>query len=86
MENVVRLPDVEILIGAASFEVAAICFYAREDVHQGYDVAIAVTSKNEVSVIRSVLQDALTALSSVDWKSLDELGAITSEASGEPPF
>lgn len=86
MENEVRIPDVEILITASAFDVAFVAFYANEDIHEGYDVVCGVNSKNEVEHYVALLQDAITALRSVDWVSLDQLGASAVQNSADEPF
>lgn len=86
MNDEVRIPDIEILIGAAGSDVAIFCFYAREDIHQGYDVVCAIGSKNERAPIRQVLQDAIKALDTADWYDVDELHSDAVSQTDEPPF
>jgi len=86
MPNEVRIPDVEILIGAAGSDVALFCFYGRADIHQGYDVVAAIGSKNERPAVRQVLLDALKALDTADWYTVDELHEGTATQTDEPPF
>lgn len=86
MNDEVRIPDIEVLIGAAGSDVAIFCFYGREDIHQGYDVVCAIGSKNERAAIRQVLQDALKTLDSADWFDVDELHQDASVKTDEPPF
>lgn len=86
MENEVRIPDIEVIINAAAWEVAIISFYARKDIHQGFEVLAGVTSRNEIASIRAILQSAIEALSTDDWVTVDELRATAGEGSGEAPF
>ena len=86
MKDEVRIPDIEIIVGCAGNDVACFCFYKREDIHQGYDVAAAVVDKDARAVVRQILQDAITALNAADWYTLDDLHQDASEETAEPPF
>lgn len=86
MSNDIRIPDVEIIIGAAGSDIALFCFYAREDIHQGYDVVCALGSKNERAPIKQILQDAIKTLDTTDWHTLDELHEGSAVKTDEPPF
>lgn len=86
MNDEVRIPDIEIIVGAAGDDVACFCFYAREDIHQGYDVTCAIADETARGVIRQILQDAITAINNADWYSLDELHQTTVLKTEEPPF
>jgi hypothetical protein len=86
MKDEIRIPDIEIIVGAAGNDIAVVCFFARNDIHQGYEVVSAVSSSGEVPAIRQILQDAITALNTADWHSLDELYQEPVEGDGEPPF
>jgi len=82
----VRIPDIEIIIGAAGDDIALFCFYKRGDIHQGYDIVSGIPSQNALPVIRQILRDALTALDASDWISMDELREETVSKTDEPPF
>ena len=84
--NEIRIPDVEIIVGAAGNDIGVFCFYLREDIHQGYDVVCAITHQDARAVVRQILQDAITAINSADWHTLDELHQDTDEAVDDPPF
>jgi len=86
MTNEVRIPDVEVIVGASGNDVAVFCFYGRDDIHQGYDVVCAVCDPDARAVVRAVLQDAITALNIADWFTLDELHSDASEETADPPF
>jgi len=86
MENEVRIPNIEVIIGAAGNDVAVICFYQREDIYDGYDVVAAVGSQNEIAAVVQILQDAITALNTKDWFDVDELRAEFDPDVEEPPF
>lgn len=86
MDNEIRIPNVEIIVGAAGNDVAVVCFYERKDIHDGYDVVAAVGSQNEIAAIIQILQDAITALRSKDWYDVDELRARFDPDVEEPPF
>jgi len=86
MENDLRIPDIEIIVGAAGNDVAVFCFYQRDDIHQGYEGVCALTGQDARPVIRQILQDAITLLDTKDWFNLDELHSGTSEEVADPPF
>lgn len=86
MGNDLRIPDIEIIVGAAGNDVAVICFYQREDIHQGYEVFAVVASKTALPVVRTLLQDALTAINGNIWVDVGELDAGTLQGLDAPPF
>jgi hypothetical protein len=86
MSDEIRIPDIEIIIGAAGDDIALFCFYKREDIHQGYDIVSGIPSTNALPVVRALLRDALTALDASDWYDVDGLREITALETDEPPF
>lgn len=86
MANEMVIPDVEVVVRAGSFDTAIIAFFRREDIHQGYEVVCGVGSQNEVASVCALLQDAITALRSSSWHSVDELDAFEDAPMDEPPF
>jgi len=86
MNNEVRIPDIEIIVGCAGDDIAVFGFYLRKDVHQGYDVVCAVTDQDARPVIRQILQDAIAAINNADWHTLDELHTSTVSGTDEAPF
>lgn len=86
MSEDVRIPDIEVVVGGADFDVACFCFYGREDIHQGYDIAAAVSDKDARAVVRQILQDCLTALNNATWVPRDVVNQTSASLGGEPPF
>lgn len=86
MDESLRIPDAEIFIGGAGFELARVGFYQRGDVHQGYDVVIVIADKNSVSVIRQILQDCITTLAQGHYFNGAGGGEIGDYDGGESPF
>lgn len=84
--NEVRIPSIEIIVGAAGNDIAVFCFYQREDIHQGYDIVTGITSKDALSAVRALLQDAITSLNESNWFTVDELHQDTASETEEPPF
>lgn len=82
----VRIPDIEIIVGASGNDIAVFCFYAREDIHQGYDVVAGISGKDALPAVRTVLRDALTALDQSDWFTVDELHSLTVSGEDTLPF
>lgn len=85
-ENDLRIPDIEIIVGCAGDDVAVFGFYLREDVHQGYDVVCALSGKDARAIVRQVLQDAIQALNTADWVTVDELDQDEAAQTEDPPF
>lgn len=85
-EHEMRNPDLQVEIVASGSTFCSICFWTRQDVHDGFDVAIAITDKDGLGVVRTALQSALQALDGADWHSVDELAALVGEESEESPF
>lgn len=85
-ENDLRIPDIEVIVGAAGNDVAVFCFYRRDDIHQGYDIACAVPNQNALPVVRQILQDCITALNTTTWVTMDVLREDTTPEEGKPPF
>ena len=86
MENEVRIPDIEIVVGCASDQVAVFAFYMRADVHQGYDILCGIADQDARSVIRQILWDAIKALDNADWFDVDGLRTALDQEMEEPPF
>lgn len=86
MIDEIRIPDIEIIVGAAGDDVACFAFYLREDVHQGYDIVCALADTDARAVIRQILQDAITAINNADWITLDGLHSDAVSETGEAPF
>lgn len=85
-DHEIRIPDIEIIVGAAGDDVAVFCFYKREDIHQGYDIACALTHEDARPVVRQILQDAVTAINTADWVTMDVLREEPISGEGEAPF
>lgn len=86
MNDEVRIPDIEVIVGAGSDEVALFCFYQRDDIHQGYDVVAGVSHKDARAVVRAILLDSIKALDTEDWHTMDELREDAAPKTDEPPF
>jgi len=86
MNGDLRIPDIEILIGAAGYDVASFSFYRRDDIHQGYDVVCAMPGRDAAAPIRKILQDAIKAINTADWHDVDVLREDVVSGEDEPPF
>jgi len=73
VRNEIRIPDVQVVVGAAGNDCAVFSFYVRPDIHQGYEVICGVGAASNRSSIRQILQDCLETLRSEDWSSVDDL-------------
>jgi len=86
-KNEVRIPDVSVIVSAAGFDVAVICFYAGEHPSDGFEVVSGISDPDALPVVRTLLQDCLTALLTDDWHAVDELDSrVVSDEGGEFPF
>jgi len=86
MEDEVRIPDVEVIVGASSHDVAVFSFYKRGDIHQGYDVVAGVSGQVSRSAVSTILQDCIKTLSSPSWLAVDDLRALADEETKDTPF
>lgn len=86
MNEELRIPDVEIIVGASSSDVAHFCFYRRAEIHEGYDVVCYIHGASARAVVSQILQDALTALRGSQWYDVDELRSLVDPEVEDPPF
>lgn len=84
-DQLVRIPDVEVFIGAASSEVAVFAFYIPTDPADGYEMVSTISGWDEIGALRSILQACITTLNAEGWLALDELDTRPVE-NEEPPF
>lgn len=85
-EDEMRIPDIEVVVGASGNDAAVFAFYRREDIHQGYEVVSVVTGRSAVAVIRKILQDCVTSLNDADWVNVDKLLEDEATEVEDPPF
>lgn len=81
-----RIPDIQVIVSASSFEVYVVNFYARADIHQGFEVLGVLPSLSDRKAVREILQACLTNLCADSWITVDQLVASAGEESDEPPF
>lgn len=81
----VRLPDVEIIVRCAAYDVAVLAFYQREGTDLSFDVLTGIASEAEVSVVVTLLQDAIKALHVANWEPLSTFDDANGHGT-EPPF
>lgn len=86
MHDDLRIPDIEVIVGASGDDVAVVAFYKRDDIHQGYEAVCAVANPHALPVIRQILQDCIQALNTVNWHTMDELREDPPENEGGAPF
>jgi len=85
-KNEVRLPDIEIVVQAASSDVAVFSFFAGDTPHDNWEVVAGISSNDDVVHIRASLQAAIQTLNDARWISLDELDTRPVEDENAPPF
>jgi hypothetical protein len=86
MNDALRIPDIEIVVRAATSDVAVICFWEPTEIHGDWECCAAITDKHDVVHIRACLQAAIQQINSSLWVSLDVLGDDETEEIQEPPF
>jgi len=86
MADEMRIPDIEIVVGASGNDVAVFAFYRREDLHQGYEVVSLVTGKGSLAAVRTCLQDCITAINTADWHDVDVVLTDEDIRVDEAPF
>lgn len=82
--NGLHLPEIEVTIRAASYDVAVICFWQLEDQPATFDLAVGVSSEAEVAVLVELLQESIKALKSASWYSLDVLDSEEPDKTEDP--
>jgi len=83
----VRLPEVEVVIKAAAFDVSVISFFAGRTLHDDFEIVACVEDVANVPRVVEILEECIKVLRVGGWESLDELdtGAL-SGTTGKPPF
>jgi len=85
MKHEVRLPDIEVIVRCADWDVAVIAFWGDKDIHKGFHVVTGIDERSNTANVVAALREAIAAIERSDWHSLDELGAAADEdGTGEP--
>jgi len=84
--NDLRIPDLEVIIGAAGNDSEVFDFYKRDDIHQGYEIVSIIGGKVSVVAMRACLQDCLASLNNADWHSMAELDESEDQDETGAPF
>jgi len=85
-KNEVRIPDIEIIVRAASSDVCVVALYAGDTPHDEWEVLAGISDHDDVVHIRAALQTAIRSLDATYWLSLDELDSRALEDKDAPPF
>lgn len=80
----VRLPDIEVIVRAAAYDVAVLAFYQDEDNENQFDVLTGIADEAEVSVVVATLQEAIKALHAARWRAMADVGDEPIERNGTP--
>lgn len=86
MFDEIRIPDIEVIVGAAGNDLAVFAFFRRDDIYQGYEILSVIAGKASIAAVRTCLQDAITSLNSADWHTVDSLFEDEDSAANGPPF
>jgi len=86
MNNDLRIPDIEIVVRAASSDVAVICFWAPLEPHGDWEAVSGITDEHDVVHIRACLQAAIQQINAARWVSLDVLDDDETTEIQDPPF
>nr|CRY97732.1 hypothetical protein [uncultured prokaryote] len=82
----VRIPDVEVLIQAASSDVGLFCFYISDDPHADMEIVAHVTDWTSRGALLAILKMAIQGLQQSGWVTLDELDTRTDEEKERRPL
>jgi hypothetical protein len=82
----VRIPDIEILINVAGSNMALVCFYKGKTIHDDFEIVAGIPSVTDIPPLVTVLEQAIKALHSGGWQSVDELDTRSVEEKNDPPF
>ncbi len=87
MSHEVRIPDIEVLVNVAGSDMAVVTFYKGPTVHDDFEIVAALSAQSDIPNLVEVLQQAIRALRTTSWESLDELDTRSvSQQTDEPPF
>jgi len=84
--DVLRVPDIEIIVNAGSFVATQVCFFQRESPDDTFDVVGSIHDVDEREVICTALSEAITFLRRDDWVTLDVACAFGDAGEDDPPF
>lgn len=84
--DLVRIPDVEVVIQAAEDEVAVVAFYFPPTPHGQVEVVASIREAGDREHLVACLYQAIAAINNEDWFTLAGLGAGGSADSGSFPF
>lgn len=71
-ENVV-LPDIEILVRAADFDVAVVAMFKRDE--GGWDIVCGIQAPDDAAAISTALTEAAASVMSSRWQRLPAIRA-----------
>jgi len=86
VDNEVRIPDLEVIIGASGDDLCVFAFYRREDIHDGYEIISCIAGKASRPVVRKVLQDCIEAINTESWYTLEQLHSVDDQSDDKAPF
>lgn len=86
MNDDLRIPDIEIVVRAASSDVAVVSFFTGDSPHSDWEVICGITEQSDIVHIRAALQAAIQAINAASWVSLDVLDVAEDAETQDPPF
>jgi len=86
VDDEIRIPDIEVIVGSAGDDIAIFAFYRRIDIHQGYEVVCVLAGKASRDVVGKVLSDCKETLHTQDWVTLEQLHSVDDEEVDSQPF
>jgi len=84
--DVLRIPDIEIVVNAGSFVAAQVCFFQRSPADVSFDVVGSVHDVDEREVICAALDEAIRFLRRNDWVTLDVACTFSDAGKDDLPF
>jgi hypothetical protein len=82
----VRVPDVEIVVRAASFDTLVCALYAGKTPSDGFEMVSTIYDVGDRLHLVEVLQEVIKQLRADDWITMAELDTRTVEDKKDPPF
>lgn len=82
----VRVPDVEIIIGALGSDVGVVGFYFPSSPHDAVEVVASIAETGDREHLVALLHQAIACLNGEDWYTLAELDTRPAEDEAAPPF
>lgn len=82
----VRIPDVEVTVRAAAFDVFSVGFFVPDKPTDVVEVVGSLLSKAEADLVGEILRKCIALLGANDWVNVADLDASAAAETKDPPF